>query len=291
MLCLPAGRQRPAGKQASKNMFQKRTYVAKGVLLSCFILAAGIFFVLSTPAAKAEETTTTFPVNEAGMAAYVKLDSIDITDLTEALNYFNTIKKQGKTYVLGTIEVANRTGNQYPNLYIGLDGWMVAYFSRGEESSRMMQWKNYTGGLVNTTVLKDAIDKMAANIGVSYSTSTDIKYYHFGFPEATKMAVIIETTTAYATDSFSLTIPSTPYEVSYSIFGGTQRCDIWRCWHVPIVLKVDDNKVFYTNSSNGYSVFYGFYDLALLEVYKPHFITFTSGGDWGGAATVLIYKN
>jgi hypothetical protein len=178
-----------------------------------------------------QAATTTFPVNEAGIAAYVKLDSVDITDLTEALNFYQPVNKVDETYVIGTVSVKNQPPwasprNYYPHIYIGLDGWMVAYYLNTEEASRIMQWKDYTPGVTNTTTLKDAIDTMCTNIGVTYSAA--INYYDFEFPNANRMALIAETALgcsygSFGTNSFSVTIPGTLYEASYSVFGGGRR--------------------------------------------------------------------
>lgn len=264
------------------------------ILISVFLgILCLIFF--SAKLAKGQETT--FPVEEAGIAAYVELDSVDITDLTETLNYYSTkeVPRTAPDYVIGVVEVENRMLRwtphySYPHLYIGLDGWMVAYYLKDEEAGRIMQWKDYTPGTINTTTLKDAIDTMCANIGVRYST--DVKYYDFKFPNANKMTLIAETASLGVPNSFSLTIPGTLYEASYSVYYGGQYYN----WYAK--LTVDGTEVFSDGCAecDDVRLKYGYYEpLTLLETNIPHLVTTKAGPDRAGAfinaATVLIYQN
>lgn len=281
-------------------------------LLSLEILSLTIF-----PGKLAKAQETTFPVNDAGIAAYVKLDADSekmIEVMAEALNYFQTIEESTETYVIGTTEIENKIGqaswSNFPHLYIGLDGWMVAYYLKDEESSQIIQWKDYTPGSITTTTLKDAIDLMCQDIGVTYSG--EVKYYDFEFPEADKMTIIAETIEPPDnSDSFSLVIPGTLYEASYSLFtGGKYRyysfqSPVYSCSSF-LRLFVDENKVF--EKSHQYEEcwesYYGYYDVnANLKVNVPHFVKLErekpAGCEYGqqwtgeyvaGGATVLIYK-
>jgi hypothetical protein len=266
-------------------MQKAKFYISISLLL--FLIHPLIF---SIKIAKAE---TTFPIDEAGIAAYVQLDSIDITDLTEALNYFSGDIRQGETYVIGQMKIENGMLRlvpyySYPYLYIGLDGWMVAYYLKGEEASRIMQWKDYTPGVINTTTLEDTIDFMTESIGVTYST--DVKYYNFEFPDANKMTLVAETASGGGSNSFSLTIPGTLHDASYSVYYGGQYYN----WYAK--LTVDETEVFSDGCDcHMIEIKYGSYEpLNLLKVNIPHLITNKAGPDRAGAfinaATVLIYQ-
>jgi len=263
---------------------------AKFYILTFILLIVICLPIVSIKKAKAE-TETTFPVDEAGIAAYVKLDSVTIEDLTEAWYSYHSREKNEETYVIGTVKVNNKHEHwyNYPHLYIGLDGWMVAYYLKDEEASRIMQWKDYTPGVINTTTLKDAIDFMAESIEVTYSP--DVKYYNFEFPDANKMTLIAETLPptflGSCSNSFSVTVPGTLYEASYSVYSvhwGYDRRPMW--------LKVDEDQVFGTTERHN-KEFYDFYDpVTHFEVNIPHFVTlyrYNCNGE--GAATVLIYQN
>ncbi len=268
------------------NKIKTKWHILGGILLCLAIFCSVVF---SAEPARAQ-TSTTFPVDEAGIAAYVKLDSVDITDITEALNYFYSIEKQDETYVIGLVNVPNPwLWSAYRNLshlYIGLDGWMVAYYLKDQEASRIMQWNDYEKGAINTTTLQDAIDIMCANIGVAYSN--DIKYYNFEFPNANKMTLIAEqiedphqSTGDYYQGSFSVVVPGTLYEASYELRKNNSYSDkkIWLC------LYIDDAKIFDCK----YGRKYGYYDISTyFQDNTPHFIAFKGTR---GIATVLIYQN
>jgi len=174
----------------------------------------------------------------------------------------------------------------YPHAYIGLDGWIVAYYLNTEEASRIMQWNGYSAGTISTTTLKDAIDTICGKTGVSYSTP--IKYYDFEFPEANKLTLIAETGSS---NTFSVTIPGTLYEGSYSLYTYRPSYSNWGPdTHYPIHLSVDGISVFDSPASSWKS-YYGYYNISThLKVGVPHVISI-SRVNGGGGATVLIYKN
>jgi hypothetical protein len=272
---------------------------AKHLIFISVFLGMLCLIVFFTKLTKAQETT--FPVEEAGIAAYVKLDSDPekmIQVLTDALNYYSEkeVPRTASNYVIGVVEVENGMLRwvphyNYPHLYIGLDGWMVAYYLKDEEASQIMQWKDYTPGEITTTTLKDAIDLMCDSIEVAYSG--DIKYYDFKFPDANKMTLIAETVSVGGSNSFSLTIPGTLYEVSYSVYYGGQYYN----WYAKLIV-VDGTEVFSDGcvECDDVRLKYGYYEpLTLLETNIPHLITIKAGPDRAGAfinaATVLIYQN
>lgn len=274
-------------------MNKTRWYILGDIFLC---LMVGITMVSIKPA-MAETSETTFPVGEAGIAAYVKVNSIDITDLADALYLYNSVEKYDKTYAIGTLSVESGLPGfgsilyDYPHLYIGLDGWLVAYYLKTEEASRIMQWKGYAAGAINTTILQDAIDTMCTELGVTYSEP--VKYYDFEFPEANRLTIIAETI-VYSDNSFFITIPGTLtlYEASYSVYTKGPHCTgMWgeSCTVYPSILSVDENTVF-SSPASYWTRYYGYYDITTqLKVDEPHIINFSRPGG-GGAATVLIHK-
>ena len=281
------------------NNIKLKWYMLGGIFPLCLLL-----FLTKVTGVEAA-TSTTFPVDKAGIAAYAKLDSVDISDLTEALNFYHSIEAQEETYVIGIMEIENRATDghtrgpkwvNYPHLYIGLDGWMVAYYLNTEETSQIMQWNGYAAPTINTTTLKDAIDIMCANIGVTYSLPKEIKYYDFEFPEANKLTLVAETAKGEytASNSFSVTIPGTLYEASYYVYTGARCYGCDDGCSLPLDLSVDGVNVFHSPPGNWRS-YYGYYDVSTqLEVGVPHYISFSrtcwAGWTTAGAATVLIYK-
>ncbi|MHA1665139.1 MAG: hypothetical protein ACTSVW_04840 [Candidatus Njordarchaeales archaeon] len=208
----------------------------------------------------------------------MKVDNINDIDKNALAEVFETIEKSGESYVIGKVPVTNK-----PHLYVGLDGWIVAYFLREEPASKI-------AGGPKTTTLEEAIDYMCEKIGVTYST--DIKYYDFEFPEANKMTVITEGVSwSLRENDFYVTVPGTLYEASYRISASCSSCPTghWE-W---ISLKVDGVSVF---EEYPRGVFYGYYDLSTyFKQGVTHYITLScsSGRESVEAtgSTVLIYKN
>lgn len=268
------------------NKTKTKWYIMGRILICLVIFSLTISLIKPAKA----ETSTTFPVDEAGIAAYVKLDSTDI-DIDAVAEAFYSIEASGESYIIGTVKVENEVSPNYPHLYVGLDGWLVAYYLKGEEASRMMQWKNYTVGSINTNTLKDAIDYMSGKIGITYSEP--VKYYDFEFPEANKMTLIADS------NDFYVTVPGTLYEASYGILLKDSCCSGFRCR--VLKLKIDENLVYkspglgcwFTCSSPFSS--YGYYDLSTFTAGITHYIIFYNDcSDWSpgsASVTVLIYKN
>jgi len=191
---------------------------------SYYILIAFIV-VFSLPVFVKADTSTTFPVDQAGIAAYVKVDNINNVDINTIGNAFHSIEASGESYIIGTVEVQNEVNPSYPHLYIGLDGWLVAYYLKTEEASRMMQWKNYVKGSIATNTLKDAIDYICGQTGLTYSA--DLKYYDFEFPDANKLTLVAERST-YPPNDFYVTVPGDNLRSSLSSFNDKNVGNM--CW-------------------------------------------------------------
>ncbi len=255
-------------------------YYLIGSIIIILAILGGIVFLAKS--AKAEEqTSTTFPVDEAGIAAYVKVDNINDIDRNALAEAFKTIEKSGESYVIGKVPVTNK-----PHLYVGLDGWIVAYFLKEEHASKI-------AGGPKTTTLEEAIDYMCEKIGAT--CSTDIKYYDFEFPEANKLTLIVENGKS---DSFYVTVPGTLYEASYRFqIIGPCYCSWWHpcVWPKTFTLSVDGNIV-YEKSMGGEKseLLYEYLDPSSnFQAGITHYVAFGFGQDCPKSqfATVLIYKN
>ena len=137
---------------------------------------------------KAQETTsTTFPVDEAGLAAYIRVKNINPENLSRIP--FETIEKQGKTFVYGKLKTDRP--EKSPHLYIGLDGWIVAYYLRDEPRSKMINFGlDYYGNFV---FLKNELEKAVCSASGHFGQGcSEIKYYDFEFPQATRMSLVGE---------------------------------------------------------------------------------------------------
>jgi len=159
-----------------------------------------------------------FLQEEAGMAAYMRTgQTIDVGKAKEA---FRTIERQTTTYVVGSVALPDYTAAEDVHVFVHQEGWLVAYYSRQEPASKIVDWARYSPGSVPTK-LELGLSIVAGYAGVPVK---DVNYYAFHYPSADKLTVIADSTI----DGFYLTIPSefTVYEravASSNLAGTVQR--------------------------------------------------------------------
>jgi hypothetical protein len=258
-------------------------------------------------------SASTFPEDDAGISAYVKLDDINSEILTKTQAF---IEEEGssiessETHIIGKIPIEIIIEDDYHlsdidvNIYLDLDGWLVAYFPKGTPSSKMVQWNNYSPGNMDPSILEKAIDKVSDEIKIGYSGSLD--YYHFQYPNANRMTIIVDTVETKGLSSpniensvdywnknnFSVTIPGIVHETSYSVYFSKNIGRV--CGYR---LSVNDNLIKYDAKyicGSGGEFFYDFYPLNTFPVNTPRSVIFKAESYYiplrMGAATVLIYE-
>ncbi|MFO7772790.1 MAG: hypothetical protein R6U93_08880 [Dehalococcoidia bacterium] len=234
--------------------------------------------LVKPPAALAQTESSTFPADEAGIAAYVELDSVDGLNMTVVGEAYHTIEASGESYIVGTVPVW-----KFPHVYLGLDGWMVAYMLKTEEASRIVRI-----GCTQTENLEYAIEYMCDEIGVT--SSTPVEYYDFEFPEANKMTVIVEDLVT-THNHYYVTVPGTLYEASYQVHIGTA------CYGArsTVSLEVDGNQVAsYALDWSGSKAYFDDFDTSsYFQAGITHLVASEAHCCSGesGFATVLIYAN
>jgi hypothetical protein len=151
-----------------------------------------------------------FLEKEAGICAYVKANKT--LDINRAKNYFRTIEKEGPDFVVGSVPIPGYDTPEDAHMFIHKDGWIIAYYSKAEPVAKIIDWRSYQPGKV-VTKLYQALANVAGGLGVSL---TNVKYYHYAYPEANKLMIIVDR------DSFKITIPGEIpiYEVNASIGKG-----------------------------------------------------------------------
>ena len=152
-----------------------------------------------------------FPADEAGIAAYVKVSSsIDLNDTKSA---FASIERETADYIIGTVALSLHSEEQYPHVYVSNDGWIVAYYPDDRPSSWILPWAYYGGGPTSTTTLNETVKIVATAVE---GTVDAPKYYDFRYPNASKMMIIVESTTS--SNFFYVTIPTSfkTYAVDWS---------------------------------------------------------------------------
>jgi len=186
----------------------------KGHILTVFVALFGIVLLFAGSACAAVD----FPADEAGISAYVHAKSS--VNLNDAKPAFATIERETDDYIIGTVELAKHTEEQYPHVYVSTDGWVVAYYPNDRPSSWLFPWADYSGGPIASTTLSKVLGTVCSEIG---GTTTGLKYYDFRYEDASKMMIIVESAKNGA-NFFKVTIPTSfaTYAVDWSHYNINQ---------------------------------------------------------------------
>jgi hypothetical protein len=254
-------------------------------------------FSLSVPAFAQNTSAVRFPSSEAGISAYLKL-ALSV-DLGKARAVFRGIQAEGSDYLVGIVELAGLPEDVWPHLYVSKDGWFVAYYSKYDPTSKLMPWKDYKGGRIDTTTLRDALaqfttkllDSMQATFSFA-ANEKDLHYYDFRYPEARAFVLAADSVgPSERHDGLRYAIPTgvTVYDGSWAHYAMIKgRCCDW----VGSRSKVDDSDVF----SGGDGTYYecGQFMEQALRREQAHTATIdigVSGGDGtAGIAVAFVYK-
>jgi hypothetical protein len=183
----------------------------------------------------------------------------------------------------------------YPYLYLNVDGWMVVYFPKDSSASEMMQWNNYTPGQLETTLLRDMINEMVFNIDSSYSG--DVKYYHFQYPQANRLTIVVETVfnPNQKDNNFSVIIPGIVHEASYSMYYSYGETGVTHTCNLALSVDTSLNRGFFRPSCDGKYLENASYPSIMFQGNTPHLVRLSLTTDsleayQGGVASVFVYE-
>ena len=156
-----------------------------------------------------------FYADEVGICAYVRIEEgIDVGQFKYELRQIEEI---GEDYVIGTVKVSGFPEERWPYVYANSEGWVIAYYTRGKPTSYLVQ-----GGRQDASDFLDEIGLYRAlERLVPSEYQGKIRFYHFGYPEATDMLVAMEKAGPYGKKNyFYITIPSTVrvYEITWAFY-------------------------------------------------------------------------
>jgi hypothetical protein len=293
-------------------------WIMKTILLSAVVLA--LFLALNGGCTAQDDNSTlleepsmngvgAFPQGEAGLTAYVNTGQV--VDLEKLKSIFSTVDEVGDNYILGVVQIPDWGGNIAIHLYADTDGWIVAYLKKDEPVSMVMQWgtsdaDNPTIGVIKSTTLEDALYKAgdAAGVGI---VSNAIKYYHFGFPNANRMMIIVKVQATDGSSIHQIEIPanyvlfdSAYYHYTY-YFSWCESCgySYEKDRYTGSTLKIDESAISSAATSYLGNGAYGWW--RGMDRYKSAMtpgalhkleISHSGGANQGssGVATVLIYR-
>jgi hypothetical protein len=239
-------------------------------------------FLALASTAQAQEKGVNFLQQEAGISAYVKVDQK--IDLARVRGVFKTEEEPlNDQYLIGEVALADLPPETHPHVYVNKDGWIVAYYSNNAPASKIMQWIGYGGGVISKTTLEDAIRKVYDALPLPYPQ--DVKYYHFKYPNATRIMVITKLNNKgrSRTESFYLTIPPAVrlLEASWALRHSGYNSG-----------RLGINDKWITNWLEGDGFLYDFTNLITTQAKEPsrHIINLENYGSGStSVAIVLIY--
>jgi len=212
----------------------------------------------------AQGNSTAF--DDAGIVAYVDIAKpIDLDHLEESLELQSVIKDPDGVSILWDMTPAGYDGleafDEYNNvkMFVHEDGWIFAFLRNGANASLLIDWIGYSENNHYSTILENLINQVVSITDTKNSDLT-ISYYHFAYPEATDLMLIVDKETKdETTDSFDIKVPSSfeLYEASWSHVGddaGESICHFndeklntheWcdRCWKFKQELLDDPSKL------------------------------------------------
>ena len=169
------------------------------MLFSVLIALATVFlllgFALARPALVTGDSPA-FPVNDAGLSAYIKLDpntgDFANTGLDRIIKaVFTDLVAAGDNYIIGRLPVNQaKWGTSKVNVqsYVDKDAWVVAYLKSGDKAANIFAWTKWnTSSPKLDTVLEEALQKTASVVGQTID-SKKIVWYDWAHPEATHLS-------------------------------------------------------------------------------------------------------
>ena len=240
-------------------------------------------------------SATTFPVDEAGISAYVKVsDSIDLHGVMEnLLPHIAEVLEVNPTYFIVTV---TNDDNRNTHLYVGADGWVISYYLGTEEVSRAVRWNIVSDQdptpeeVTSITTLEEVISKACDAIGISYEMiKSDIKFYDFSFPDANRMMFVVDMQSGDGSNSFYLAIPPevTLYRSDFSSYKNQSSGSCVSAWVTPGGSGQCIVRDWCTSTEGA-----GYTTIPNLVTSKKQTIRLTNNGDGvkSGLGCVLIYK-
>jgi hypothetical protein len=147
---------------------------------------------------------TSFAAREAGIAAYIRANSN--INLATVVSFYRTIETQTADYILGSVAVTGYNDSHDVKVYIHKDGWVMAYYPKGEPTSRIFDWVRYDGSGTLPTKLEEVLTRIGVQVGASAAVPT---YYHFAQPNANRLLLVADRLDAGGTDNFDIELPNT----------------------------------------------------------------------------------
>lgn len=164
------------------------------IKVACLALLTLILLVPNASFAFLEE--------EAGISAYGYLTGVN---LALAENAYKTVETKTNDYIIGSVALIDYGEEDDVHVYLNTSGWIVAYYNDDEKASKIIDWKDYTGGEITSTKLEDAITLVCAEMGL---VKPDVTYWDFREADATDIMIVTDEKLSSGEETFLITVPS-----------------------------------------------------------------------------------
>lgn len=248
------------------------------------VAGVGSAYALAHPAfTQAANAELSFLEKEAGIALY--LNAGKTIELSRAKAGYRSIEKEATNYIIGSIALPDLPESEDVHCLVHKDGWIVVYYLKGEPVAKIIDWKYWSGGRLANNKLQAGLEKMCNILGLP---TTGAKYYHFQYPLANKLMIVIDTITGSGEDTFKIIIPKeiAVHEVSWSYYEEYAWGDSY--------FKID-GKIIDQMFNGRYETDYGFLSGGLSPD-TTHIVSISSASAGrekdalGGVCIVLVYK-
>lgn len=231
---------------------------------------------------------SSFLEEEAGITCYTEVYAVD---LIEAERAFKNVEKKTNEYIVGSIGLRGYAESHDVHVYVDRTGWIVAYYLAKEPASKIIDWLDYSGGIITSTKLEDALVKVtnALNVELPY-----VIYYDFRYPAATKIMIITDEEAGNEAETFRMRIPSdyTVYSRTWSL---AVHGDTASYAYVEGALKIDGTELYSGRASGkSWSIWNGSITPTQLSPDTYHTVLVRNNEQHGKGTSyvgiVLIYK-
>jgi hypothetical protein len=232
--------------------------------------------------AQSANSEVSFLEKEAGISLY--LDAGRTIDLSRARAVYRSIEREDANYIIGSIALPNLPESEDVHCFVHRNGWIVVYYLKGEPVAKIVDWSYWSGGQLASNKLQVGLEKMCNALGLS---TAGAKYYHFQYPLANKLMLVIDSITGSGEDIFKITIPNeiAVYEASWSHYEEDNR------WSYYSYFKID-GKIINQMYSVKLRTDYGFLS-GQLSPDVTHVVSVSrevSNNALGGVCIALVYR-
>jgi hypothetical protein len=238
----------------------------------------------------------TYLQQEAGMSIWLDATADNPLNLNNTqLKMANNLENVTSDYVIGSIPLPNFASDDYPHCFVHKSGWIIVYFLKiNTQNSATTGWLGkmmklddsnyYVTGNLKGNILQKGLEIMCNGLTPNTPT-TNAKYYHFQYPNAAKLMIVIKSALSPGTTTtFNIQVPSSLNidERSWSFYTSySGNC------------KIDTTTIYSGYKSGGLRA-YGGTEITsvVLSPDVSHTVSVTADnyyGDWAAVCILILY--